>query len=256
MSDDDRRFDRQGSEPPLTIGSRRAGRSRGPAPVTLIVSVLLLVVVAGAVVYMYRSGPRGQNGAPQPLGAPLGDVRTPAPPQTQTPDPSAGLTISKDDPSAIVGPPTLAPAPEQPLPAPAPRAANPPPPPPQPALIDPDAPVVAPTGRAASASEGEKPETIDRLISKSDKTKPPADANNSVVVQIGAFSSQGLADHEWSKAATIAPGAMAGKGKRVVPVTKDGATLYRTAITGFSTREQALALCDKLKAAGGSCFVH
>jgi cell division protein FtsN len=49
---------------------------------------------------------------------------------------------------------------------------------------------------------------------------------------------------------------MAGKGKRVVAVTKDGSTLYRTAITGFASREQAQSLCERLQAAGASCFVR
>ena len=38
--------------------------------------------------------------------------------------------------------------------------------------------------------------------------------------------------------------------------TKDGATLYRTAITGFASKDEANALCDKLKAAGKTCFVR
>ena len=76
------------------------------------------------------------------------------------------------------------------------------------------------------------------------------------VVQIGAFSSPALADREWSSAAGLASGAMAGKGKRVAQITKDGATLYRTAITGFDTREQAQAVCAKLAAAGRACFVR
>jgi hypothetical protein len=42
----------------------------------------------------------------------------------------------------------------------------------------------------------------------------------------------------------------------VVPVTKDGDTLYRTSITGFVSRDQAQALCARLKAGGGSCFVR
>jgi hypothetical protein len=75
-------------------------------------------------------------------------------------------------------------------------------------------------------------------------------------VQIGAFSSEALADKEWSKAAAVAPGVMAGKGKRVVAVTKDGATLYRTSITGFESRDEAQALCGRLQAAGATCFVH
>jgi hypothetical protein len=50
---------------------------------------------------------------------------------------------------------------------------------------------------------------------------------------------------------------MAGKGKRVVPVAKpDGSTLYRTSITGFASRSDAQALCDKLKSSGESCFVR
>jgi cell division protein FtsN len=270
MSYPDRRDDR--AEPPLTLDDRRRGpRSRGPAPVTLIVSVLLLAVVAGGVFFMYRSGVRGAGQPPQPLGAPLGDVRAPAPPQAQTPDAAAGLTISKDDPNAPARARTLAPPPEEPLPeqaGPATQAgsagagaatANPsasPPPPP-------------------SAKMADKGDAIDRLITEASKTKatPTKDAakataakdvasdaaNDSggpAVVQIGAFSSESLADKEWSKAAAVAPGAMAGKGKRVVAVTKDGSTLYRTAITGFASREQAQSLCERLQAAGASCFVR
>ena len=256
MSDPDRR----GAEPPLTLDSRRRpSRGRGPAPVTLIVSLLLLVIVAGGVFYMYRSGARHAGDAPQPLGAPLGDVRAPAPPQAQTPDAAAGLTISKDDPNAAPAPATLAPPPEQPLPEPAPpqaaSAAPPPPPPPAPG----DKPTKA-----------DKADSIDALIAESAKpsvkpakpvkpateAKPATDASGTFVVQIGAFSSQSLADREWSKAAAVAPGSMAGKGKRVAAVDKDGATLYRTAITGFTSREAAQALCDRLAAAGGKCFVR
>jgi cell division protein FtsN len=264
--------DRRDAEPPLTLDDRRRGpRSRGPAPATLIVSLLLLAVVVGGVFFMYRSGVRGAGQAPQPLGAPLGDVRAPAPPQAQSPDAAAGLTISKDDPNAPTTAPTLAPPPEEPLPeqavpatqavsataggATANRSVPPPPPPP---------------ARAA-----DKGDAIDRLISEASKTKttpakdagkaatakdsptdPAKDSGGPAVVQIGAFSSESLADTEWSKAAAVSPGAMAGKGKRVIPVTKDGSTLYRTAITGFASREQAQALCDRLQAAGASCFVR
>ena len=289
MSDTDRRYDRQ--EPPLTMDSRR-GRSRGPAPVTLIVSLLLLVAVVGDVFYMYRTGVRGSSDGPQPLGAPLGDVRSPAPAQAQTPDPSAGLTISKDDPNAVAGAPTLAPAPEQPLPpqpprstapvalAPAPTPVPPPaavataslPPPPAATVSTTQAvvaPRTAPVRTGAQPKAEDKSDAIDRLIAKADKPRTdtradakvgkletPAAAGGPVFIQIGAFSSETLADKEWSKAAAVAPGDMAGKGKHVVPVDRDGATLYRTSITGFASRDQAVALCEKLKSAGGSCFVR
>ncbi len=262
MSYSNRRDDRMDSEPPLTLDDRRrAPRARGPAPVTLIVSVLLLVVVAGGVFFMYRSGVRGAGQAPQPLGAPLGDVRAPAPPQAQTPDAAAGLTISKDDPNAPTAAPTLAPPPEAPLPDAVPSTA---------ASATASSPSVKSSAPPPPAKTADKGDPIDRLIAQADKPKAtPAkaagkdvgtdaapDPGGEAVVQIGAFSSETLADKEWSKAAAVAPGAMAGKGKRVVAVTKDGATLYRTAITGFASREQAQSLCGRLQAAGASCFVR
>ena len=53
-----------------------------------------------------------------------------------------------------------------------------------------------------------------------------------------------------------APGLAAGKGKSVEKIERDGATLYRTAVTGFASRSDAAAFCDRLKAAGKSCFVR
>jgi cell division septation protein DedD len=126
-------------------------------------------------------------------------------------------------------------------------------------------PPPAPPAKAADSGD-----PIDRLISDASKAKTtPAKAaakdavkdaakedGGAAVVQIGAFSSESLADKEWSKAAAVAPGEMAGKGKHVVAVTRDGGTLYRTSITGFASRDQARALCDRLQAAGANCFVR
>jgi hypothetical protein len=88
-------------------------------------------------------------------------------------------------------------------------------------------------------------------------TKPAvaASAGGPASVQIGALSSTALADKAWSDAARIAPGMAAGKGKRVEAIDKNGATLYRTAVTGFASRAEAKAFCDALTAAGKSCFV-
>lgn len=74
-------------------------------------------------------------------------------------------------------------------------------------------------------------------------------------VQIGAFSSPGLADKGWSDVAKLEPGGMAGKGRKFEPVQSNGKTLYRAFITGFSSRAAAQAFCDKLRADGKSCFV-
>jgi hypothetical protein len=75
-------------------------------------------------------------------------------------------------------------------------------------------------------------------------------------VQIGAVSSTALADKAWSEAVAAAPGLAGGKGKGVEKIEKDGHTLYRTAVTGFASRDAAAAFCAKLKAAGRSCFVR
>ncbi|MFT4253586.1 MAG: SPOR domain-containing protein, partial [Caulobacter sp.] len=85
--------------------------------------------------------------------------------------------------------------------------------------------------------------------------KPAAAASGPASVQIGALSSTALADKAWSDAARIAPGLAAGKGKKVEAIDKNGSTLYRTSVTGFSSRADAKAFCDALTAAGKSCFV-
>jgi hypothetical protein len=267
MADPDRRSLGAGGEPPLTLGVRRASRSRRPAPISLIVSLVILVVVIAAVAWLYRSGVRGTGAAPQPVGAPLGDVRVAAPPQSQAPDAAAGLSIYKDQGGAPPNP-AFAPPPEEPSPrptearaAPAPRddaqpgagRASPP------ATSDATAP---PAARASVAARG------DALGALIDRSTRPATARPQQVaraaepatgvteVQIGAFSSAAQADAAWSAAAAAAPGAMAGHGKRVTPLTRDGATLYRTYITGFASRDAAQTLCDRLRAAGRSCFLR
>ena len=76
-----------------------------------------------------------------------------------------------------------------------------------------------------------------------------------VRVQIGAFSSAALADKGYSDVSALMSGSMGGKAKHVEPVDKDGGTLYRTSVTGFSDRASATAFCDSLKAKGKICFV-
>ncbi|HVY34743.1 MAG TPA: SPOR domain-containing protein, partial [Caulobacteraceae bacterium] len=73
--------------------------------------------------------------------------------------------------------------------------------------------------------------------------------------QIGAYSSEALAAKGWSDTAAAFGGDMSGKGKHFEPVTKDGKTLYRAAVTGFGSKAEAQAFCAKLKAAGHACLV-
>ena len=275
MTDRDYGFQDDGPEPPLKMDDHREPRRRGPAPVTLIVSVLLLVLVTGAVAYLYRGGPKGSGDGPQPLGAPLGDVRIAAPPQPAAQDATAGLSIAKDDPTAAsAGAPNFAPPPEQPMPAagaaqatPSASLPPPPPPPPPPEPMKAAAPPATPSGGAPpSSTKAITPAVTRPAATAAPKLTPaqsaasameaPAAMKGAAIVQIGAFSSRALADKGWSAAAAAAPGAMAGKGEQVVEVAKEGKTLYRTSITGFTSRDQAQALCDRLKSAGGTCIVH
>ena len=286
MSDYNRGPYTPGSEPPLTFDDRRAPRRGGPAPVTLILSLLLLAGVGGGVFYIYRGGARAPGEPPQPVGAPVRDVRVAAPPQAQPADPAAGLSIYKDDQGAGVAAPAFVPPPEQPTPRPVAVATQ-----TAPALAASAQAALAPTRAPAAAvsakapaKAADKPPTIDKILADNADVKSPvkplvkpiakaeptavskSDAKPATaldakaapaVVQIGAFSSKELADASWDTAAGDAPGAMAGKGKHVTAVTRpDGTILYRAAITGFASRDAAVALCAKLKATGGSCIVR
>ena len=82
----------------------------------------------------------------------------------------------------------------------------------------------------------------------------PRQAGASFAVQVGALASPALADEAWNEA--VALGGRGGRGKSVTRVQVRGATLYRTAVTGFSSKQSAEAFCSALKSAGKSCFVR
>jgi len=273
MSDQDRGAYTPPSER-LSFDPREPVRSGGPAPVTLIVSGVVLLAIVGGVFLLYRGGVRHPGGAPAMVGAPLAQIRTPAPPDAN----DAGLVINKVDASNMAPVnTTFAPPPEQPLPRPTPVQAPPvvvstslPPPlataPPKAAPTTPARPArpvtiasltdAAMAPKPASASAARPPAVMPP------PPAPPVAASTAAApspgtgwVQIGAFSSAALADRGWNDTAQLAPVGMSGKGKRVEPVTRDGKTFYRAYVTGFSGRPAAQAFCDKLKAAGKACFV-
>lgn len=247
------------TDAPLSFDARQPVRGTRPAPMMLIISALVLIGLVVAIVVFYRSGVRQAGAAPQAVGTPVGAIKGPAPAEDQPVDPAAGLQIyqSSEGAAAPAAPNFTAP-PEQPAargPAPSvvvtPAA--------KPAPIAP--PIIAKpqqTGPVAALPITPEPKPVPALkpnLPAPPPVKPVAAAAGAASVQIGAFSSSALADKGWSDAARIAPGATAGKGKRVEAIQKDGATLYRTAVTGFASRTEATAFCDQLKAAGKSCFV-
>ena len=284
MSDHERGAYTPPTDAPLSFDARQPVRGASPVPFTLIISILVLVGLAAAIFVFYRQGVRQAGQAPQTVGQPVAGMKAPPPAEAQPQDPAAGLQIYKTEggkagPSAAQ--PQFTQGPEQPQPrqAPAPavvvtqappaaQPANAPPTlrpaiPAQRPVADAPAPKVVASPPAkeksapASAPAKEKPAAAAPAKEKAAAPAPAAAKAGAPgsAVQIGAFSSQALADKGWSDAAGIAPGMAAGKGKNVEKVDKDGKTLFRTQVTGFAGRDAATAFCDKLKAAGKACFV-
>lgn len=276
--------DRGGGSPheePLAFDRREHPAPRGPAPLTLILSVLLLLALAAAIFAFYRGGLSEGARAPKAIGQPVGELRAAAPPTSGDVDPAAGLKIyqqAEGEPPPLQ--PNFTPPPEQPLPRPsvAPAASAPPPPavvappaavpapapaspPPAPVTVLPK-PTAAPAAKPPEAAPrpAPAPKPVPKPAAPAAKPAPapaaakPAAAGGPASVQIGAFSSAEIADKEWSAAIARAGGS--GRGKRVEKVERDGSTLYRTTVTGFPDRAAAQAFCDRLKAAGKSCFVR
>jgi hypothetical protein len=288
MSDHERGAYTPPTDAPLSFDPRQPVRGARPFPFTLIISFLVLLGLGGAIAYFYQSGVRHAGQPPQTVGEPVVGMKAPPPAEAQPQDPAAGLQIYKTEGgrTAVVGPPQFTPPPEQPKaraepPAPkvvvtqAPPAAAPSlrpsiaagplapaapvqvakaEPPPKPAAKVEAKPAPAPAVKATTPPAKPTPAKPEAKAT-APAPAPAAKSAGVAAVQIGAFSSQALADKGWSDATALAPGAAAGKGKSVEKVDKDGKTLFRTQVTGFASRAEAAAFCDKLKAAGKACFV-
>ncbi|HZZ30749.1 MAG TPA: SPOR domain-containing protein [Phenylobacterium sp.] len=239
---------RQAGQPPQAVGVPVGGMKAAPPA-----EAQPQDPAAGLQIYKTEGGKPAVDGAISPqFTAP------PEQPQARPQPAAPTVVVTPAAPAAPAQPaPTLRPSiPAQPLAAPTPAA----PPRPEPPAAKPapapkaevTPPKPAPVAKAAPAKPAPaKPEA--KIAAKA--PAPTAKAAGVAAVQIGAFSSQALADKGWSDAAAVAPGAAAGKGKFVEKVDKDGKTLFRTQLTGFASRAQASAFCDKLKAAGKACFV-
>jgi hypothetical protein len=287
MSEQDRGAYAPPNDAPLTFDPRHDGDRRGPAPLALIVSALILIALVAGLVVFYRHGVRKPGQPPQVVGAPIGDTKSPPLSSEAPSDATAGLQVYKTEqpPAGEVQPaPSLAPAPEQPQPrpiarppAPAPvsvtplRAAEPAPSapapvkevvakPPQvaaaPAAAKPPVAVKPTPAPAASAAKPAKPpKPTPALAAQAPAPAAAAARGGGVLVQIGAFSSSALAEKGWSDAAHAAPSQMAGKTRKVEAASKDGKTFYRAFVGGFASHADAVSFCSALKAAGKPCFV-
>jgi len=257
MSDPDRGAYTPPTDSPLSFDARRPVRGAGGNSSTLMISaIILILLVAGAGFWLYKDGRRTSADEPRPVGAVVAETKSPPPAQAQPEDESAGLQIYKEDDAGDAAP-TFAPGPEPVQPRPAPQAQ--PTAPVQSAALRPALPVTAPPARPVAATPAQ-PTQVAVAPPKPAAPKPATVATTkasggAAMVQIGAFSSEALADRGWNDAASVAPGLAAGKGKQVEAIDKDGKTLFRTSVTGFSSRAEAQTFCDRLKGAGKSCFV-
>ena len=228
-TDDDLPFNRGGYDP------RRAGGGGGPKapPMTLIISGAVLLLLIIAVVVYYRAGPRSSNDAPPAVGTPVVVMKADAPLEAQPIDPEAGIDVY-DAAEAPTAAPTFTPPPETAQPRPAPRPAG---------TTPPAAPTVLRPTPATTPPARTEP-------------RAPVTVGGTSGVQIGAFSTPGLADREYAAIVGRYPQFTDGADKRVQEVTaSNGSTVYRTTVTGLS-RDQANGLCNAIKAAGGDCFVR
>jgi cell division protein FtsN len=84
----------------------------------------------------------------------------------------------------------------------------------------------------------------------------PAAASGAYVLQIGAFKSQAEADAAWRAYSARHGALLKGYGPNVQQVDLgEKGTWYRLRIAGFADRDVASALCDRLKANSGACFL-
>jgi hypothetical protein len=225
-TDDDLPFNRGGYDPRRGGGG---GGSKAP-PMTLIISGVVLLLLIIAVVVYYRAGPRSSSDAPPAVGTPVVEMKADAPIDAQPVDPEAGIDVY-DAAEAPTAAPTFTPPPEVVQPRPAPAAGG---------TTTPVAPRPTPAAPPPAKTE----------------PRPPAAVGGSSGVQIGAFSTPGLADREFAAIVGRYPQFTSGAEKRVQEVTaSNGSTVYRTTVSGLS-RDQATGLCDAIKARGGDCFIR
>jgi cell division septation protein DedD len=186
--------------------------------------------------------PAPQTAKPEPAPAA-------APPQQLAQAPARPATTPPTTPPASTAKPAAAPPPTAKPPAPATTVTAKPATPPPPTRQAVTAPPAA-TG-APRALPGVGP-------SVGTATTPPtaAPASGGYVLQIGAFKSQAEANAAWRAYSGRHAALLKGYGPNVQQVDLgEKGTWYRLRIAGFADRDVASALCDRLKADSGACFL-
>jgi hypothetical protein len=236
-TDDDLPFDRQSYDPRRPRGGGHGGGGGKAPPVTLIVSALvLLAIIIGIVVMFNMDGLSPSEDAPPAVGTVVSEMKTAPPVDAQPVDPAAGIDVYDNAGGVPTTPPTFTAPPEEVQPRPEPRPLD-------------AAPVVRPAPTPAPSPRPTAPPA---------ETRPatPATTGGSASVQIGAFSTPGIAETQYNAIVGRYSRFTQGGSRRIQEVqSSSGSTLYRTSVAGLS-REQATGLCNAIKASGGDCIVR
>jgi cell division protein FtsN len=252
-------------------------------PLLIVLALLVLAMFGGVVWLAYTQGvargrtetpvltaangparvaPANGGGADQPYKG-FKIYEQPAPPDDDTP-----ATATAAPPAAPVAPAAKAPAeaapppPEKTTPAPVQQAAAPvpkipPPPAPKPSMAaapsKPAQPLTVGPATAPPRSLAASPPPAPKVAAAQPAA---AAASGSAVLQIGAYKSQAEADAAWKVYKAKHAALLSGYGPDVQQADLgDKGTWYRLRIAGFPSKDVALALCDRLKADQGPCFL-
>jgi hypothetical protein len=238
-------------------------------PLLIVLALVVLCAFAGVVWLAYTQGvARGRTETPVLAAAPGPERTAPANPGGAE-VPYQGFKIYEQpapshegDTGAAAPAPAAPPAPKpappaaflpqaQKPPAPAPVPAAPPAATAKPAPTPP--PATRPTVTAAAPAPTAKP------AAPAATAKPPAPVAASAggtVIQIGAFKSQAEADAAWKVYSARHGALVKGYSPNVLAADLgEKGTWYRLRIAGFTDRDVAAAVCDRLKAQGGACII-
>jgi len=238
-------------------------------PLLIVLALLVLAMFAGVVWLAYTQGVARGRGETPVLTAANGPERVTPQQPGGTNVPYQGFKIYEqpappdDAADAPVAAPS-APAAEAPKPAPAVAA-----PPPAPAKPAPAAQPAPPKSVASLIQQSQTPPAIRPTVPAGPATGAPRSivpatpaaapkpaASGGVALQIGAFKTRAEADAAWRAYSGKHAALLKGYGPDVQEADLgEKGTWYRLRIAGFRDSEMASALCDRLKADGGGCFL-
>ena len=243
--------------------------ARARLPLLIVIALLVLASFAGVVWLAYNQGiERGLVEAPTVIAAPETPIRS----LPSEDDPNVAYTGLKiyDDPvppdeeaaaSVLMPAPVTAPVVAEPVVEAPPVAAAPVMAAPAVTAPVPAAPVAPPAVVAAAPSPPPAPPPASMNVPAA-PIAPPAPvvsapaASGAALLQVGAFPSEALALEAWQNFQAEHPAIATGLTQDIQTADLgDRGTWYRVRIGPFADGGTANAVCERLKAEGGSCFL-